>query len=124
MDKKKFSSIDEYIASFNGVHKKKLEELRTIINKAAAKKAVEVISYNMPAIKLNKILVYYAAAAKHIGLYPAPRAIQFFAKELDAYPTSKGAIQFPVDQALPAMLIKKIVQYRIIEDQEKAELQK
>jgi uncharacterized protein YdhG (YjbR/CyaY superfamily) len=39
---------------------------------------------------------------------------------LEKYPTSKGAIRFPIDKPLPLTLIKKIVKFRIEEDTKKA----
>jgi uncharacterized protein YdhG (YjbR/CyaY superfamily) len=39
-----------------------------------------------------------------------------FKQELEQYNTSKGAIQFPIDQPLPWALIKKIVEFRLVED--------
>jgi uncharacterized protein YdhG (YjbR/CyaY superfamily) len=44
-----------------------------------------------------------------------------FKKELANYKTSKGAIQFPIDKAIPLKLIKDIVEFRINENLEKAE---
>jgi uncharacterized protein YdhG (YjbR/CyaY superfamily) len=56
----------------------------------------------------------------HIGFYPAPSGIQAFKKELAAYKTSKGAIQFPTDKPLPTTLIAKIVKFRVQENLGKA----
>ena len=65
------------------------------------------------AFGLNGNVIYFAAFAKHIGLYPGPAAILEFKKELAGYPTSKGAIQFPFDAPLPLPLIKKIARFRL-----------
>lgn len=111
----KFTTIDEYHDAFPGV-KDKLEELRRIIRQAAPK-ATEVISYNMPAFKGRRVLVYYAANKSHIGFYPTNKPIEVFAEELKAYKTSKGAVQFPLDQKIPAALVKKIVRFRVEDDE-------
>ena len=108
----KYKNIDEYINVYDGNTKNKLNEIRDII-KSVAKEADEVISYNMPAFKNNKVLVYFAANKNHIGFYPTPSAILEFNKELKDYKTSKGAIQFPLDKPLPIELIKKIIEFRI-----------
>jgi len=47
----------------------------------------------------------------HLGLYPGTEAIEHFADALKSYKTSKGAIQIPLDQALPEKLITDIVQF-------------
>ncbi|MCE5330689.1 MAG: DUF1801 domain-containing protein [Bacteroidales bacterium] len=58
-----------------------MEELRQII-KQAAPTASEVISYGMPAYKLNEVLVYFAANKQHIGFYPTATPIVVFKDEL------------------------------------------
>ncbi|MEO8414238.1 MAG: DUF1801 domain-containing protein [Ginsengibacter sp.] len=111
-------NTDDYIAGFPKDIQQTLQEIRATIKKAAPK-GEEVISYSMPAYKLNGILVWYAANKSHIGLYPTPGPIKFFKDDLAGYKTSKGAIQFPIDKPMPLDLITKIVQFRIIETQEK-----
>jgi uncharacterized protein YdhG (YjbR/CyaY superfamily) len=118
--KPKFSNADEYIAMFPDNVKEILQKIRLTIKKTAPA-AEEVISYQMPAFKLNGMLVWYAANKEHIGFYPTPSPIRVFKKELANYKTSKGAIQFPIDKAIPLKLIKNIVEFRINENLEKAE---
>ena len=113
-DSIKFKNIIEYQDSFPPGVQKMLQQLRNTI-KQAAPKAEETISYNMPAFKLNKNLVYYAAYKEHIGFYPTPKPIIIFKDELTKFKTSKGAIQFPLDKPLPIALIKKIVKFRVTE---------
>jgi uncharacterized protein YdhG (YjbR/CyaY superfamily) len=74
----KFTTVDEYIASFPSEARPKLQQLRKTILKAAPK-AEESISYNMPTYKQNGRLVYFAGYKSHIGLYPR---IAAFKKEL------------------------------------------
>ena len=63
----------------------------------------------MPAFDQEGIVIWYAAAKNHDGLYPKPKAIITFAEELKGYTTSKGAIQLPLDKKYPVGLIKKII---------------
>ncbi len=119
----KYKDIDQYHAMFPAEVQEQLEGLRQCI-KQAAPKAVEVISYNMPAFKQHGVLVYYAAYKEHIGFYPTSSPIRVFADDLKAYKTSKGAIQFPLAKAIPKTLVKKIVKYRQREDAERALLKK
>jgi uncharacterized protein YdhG (YjbR/CyaY superfamily) len=114
---KEIKTIDNYISQFSGDTKIKLESIRATIKKAAPQ-AIEVISYGMPAFKLNNVLVYFALNKNHIGFYPTPNAIICFSKELAAYKTSKGAIQFPLDKKIPLTLISKITKFRVKEDLE------
>ncbi len=108
-------NIDQYHEAQPAEVRETLEELRQAIRQVAPL-ATETISYGMPAFRANKVLVYYALNNKHIGFYPTPNPIAHFKKELEGYKTSKGAIQFPIDQPLPLELIQKIVLFRVQED--------
>src|SRR4051812_40707442 len=114
----KYKTVDEYLSTFPESVKSTLEKLRKTI-KQAAPKAEEVISYNMPAFKLNGMLVYYAAYQNHIGFYPTRSGVSVFKDELANYETSKGTVKFPIDKALPLGLVKEIVKFRVEENNEK-----
>ncbi len=118
-DKPKPKNIDEYIAAFPEDIQVMLAELRATIQ-AAAPAAEEKISYQMPTFALNGNLVHFAAFKNHIGLYPAPTGLEAFQEELSVYKTGKGSVQFPIDQPLPLDLIRKIVQYRVAENAQRA----
>lgn len=111
-----YNNIDEYINLFPEDVQIKLHELREIIKKTAPN-ATETISYQMPTFKLNGNLVHFAAYKNHIGFYPTPSAISHFSSELTKYKTSKGAIQFPLNEVLPITLIEAIVKFRVSENQ-------
>ncbi|HAH22526.1 MAG TPA: hypothetical protein DCL77_01960 [Prolixibacteraceae bacterium] len=115
--------IDQYIAGFPPEVQVMLEELRATIRNAAPE-AMETISYQMPAFKLNGILVYFAAYKNHIGFYPTGSGIEHFKEEVSAYKSSKGTVQFPLNQPIPLDLITKIVKFRVKQNLEKAELKK
>lgn len=121
MEKIKPKNIDEYIADFTPEIQTLLEQMRLAI-KTAAPLAEEVISYQMPAFKLNGMLVWFAAHTKHIGLYPNSSGIAIFKNELSSYKSSKGAIQFPFDKPLPLNLISEIVKFRAAENLQKQKL--
>lgn len=72
-----FKTAEEYFSVFPMSTQQKLNELRNQLNRPAPK-AEELISYNMPAFKLNGMLVYYAAYKKHIGFYPTSSGIKVF----------------------------------------------
>ena len=109
-------NTDDYISQFPEKQQAALEQIRKTI-KAAAPAAEEVISYQMPAYKQNGMLVYFAGYENHVGFYPTPSGIEAFKKELGVYKGAKGSVQFPIDQPLPLGLIKKIVQFRIKENE-------
>lgn len=122
-DKKTCADIDTYIAQFPPETKEKLSALRKTIQEAAPG-AKEKISYQMPTFALFGNLVHFAAFKKHIGFYPAPEGIEAFRERLSAYPSSKGAVQFPLDQPLPLALIREIVQFRVAQNTRRAEEKK
>lgn len=111
-------SVDEYLSWFSGEIRERLELIRALL-KNEIPDAKEVISYHMPAIRTSEVLVYYAVAKNHIGFYPTNSGVSEFKKELEAYQTSKGAIQFPHNQPLPLELIADIAQFRFFEVQSK-----
>lgn len=111
-EKKKFHTIDEYIATFQEADQAILKEMRNIIH-TIAPQATETINYGIPTYKLKGNLVHFGMAKNHIGFYPGSEAIVHFEKELEAFNTSKGTIQFPNDKKLPKKLIEKIVRFRI-----------
>jgi uncharacterized protein YdhG (YjbR/CyaY superfamily) len=118
---KGLNSIDEYIAKFPSDIQILLNQMRVTIRNAAPD-ASEKISYQMPTFFLKGNLVHFAALKNHIGFYPAPSAIIAFRKELTRYISSKGAVQFPLDEPLPLDLVTKMVTFRVKENLSKAEL--
>lgn len=118
MEKKAFANVDEYIAHFDDFRQVILQKVRGIILQYAPS-ATELISYGMPAYKLNGALVYFAIYEKHLGLYPTGTSLAVFESELKDYKTSKGAIQFQLKEEIPYELIERIVQFRVKQNLEK-----
>jgi uncharacterized protein YdhG (YjbR/CyaY superfamily) len=112
------NAVDDYIETFAEETQLLLQELRSIIKKAAPQ-AEEVISYKMPAYKQNGVLVYFAGYKNHVGFYPTSTGIENFSHEFGKYKWSKGAVQFPLNEKLPKALIIKIVKHRIEANSEK-----
>lgn len=113
--KRTINTIDEYIATCPKNMQIILQEMRQAIRDATPE-AKEVISYQMPAFKLNGILVWFAAFKNHIGFYPKASTIAAFKDKLSSYKTSKGAVQFPIDKPLPIDLVKEMVKFRVKEN--------
>jgi uncharacterized protein YdhG (YjbR/CyaY superfamily) len=120
----KAKDVDQYIAGFPKEVQKVLEQVRETIRKAAPK-AEETISYAIPAYTIHgAYLVYFAGFKNHIGFYPAAIGVDSFKKELSAYKTGRGSVQFPLDKPMPLSLITKMVKYRIKINKEKEKLKK
>ena len=112
------TTIDEYIAQFPEDVQQLLKQIRAVI-KEAAPGAVEKISYQMPGFHLNGSLVWFGVHKHHIGFYPTNAGIEAFKDELTAYPSSKGAVQFAFDQPIPYDLIRRMVQFKVMDNQKK-----
>jgi uncharacterized protein YdhG (YjbR/CyaY superfamily) len=110
--------VDEYIKNFPADVGVILEKIRQTIRKVVPG-AEEAISYQIPTFKLNgKNLVHFAGFKNHIGFYPNPSAIEAFKKELSPYKGAKGSVQFPKDLPIPYELVRKIVIFRVKENQD------
>lgn len=113
------SEIEAYIESlkepFGEVACLRLNDLYSHL-KRILPEATECISYGMPCFKQqNEPIVYFAGYKKHIGFYPTPKPIEHFKNQLVPYKTSKGAIQFNINEPLPISLIDEIVSYKLFE---------
>jgi uncharacterized protein YdhG (YjbR/CyaY superfamily) len=107
--------FDDYLKGFPAEIQLLLGQVRMTI-KNAAPQAKEVISYGMPAFKMNGMLVWFAAHSRHIGFYPGASGIKAFEKELLVYKWAKGSVQFPFDKPIPFELISEIVKFRVNEN--------
>jgi uncharacterized protein YdhG (YjbR/CyaY superfamily) len=108
--------VDDYLSRLPNDVKKALEGLRKTIRQAAPK-AVELISYQVPTFRANRMLVSFAAAKTHCSFFVmSPKVMEAHADDLEGYDTSKGTIRFQPDEPLPATLVKKLVKARLVED--------
>jgi uncharacterized protein YdhG (YjbR/CyaY superfamily) len=102
------SAVDPYIAKQPSPQRELLEQIRDLILKVQPE-AKDLMSYGVPACRYQGKTILYAAFKNHIGIYPGPAVIEAFAKELEGYKTSKGAIQFTFSVPLPLLLIEKMI---------------
>jgi uncharacterized protein YdhG (YjbR/CyaY superfamily) len=111
----KYTTVDEYISSFPEETQKILQQLREDLQQMVPE-AKQKIGYGIPTFTLNGNLVHFAGYKNHIGLYPGSKAIEVFADQLKGYHTSKGTVQFPIDKPLPMDLIKKLVDFCVVQN--------
>ena len=117
-------TIEGYLATIPAEAIEAVHKIRQIIQKAAPK-AEEGLSYGIGGFKQNgKYFIYYSGYKKHTSIYPAPREHEDFEEELSTYKGGKRTVQFPLGKPLPATLIKRIVLFRLRENEEKAGLTK
>ena len=105
-------TVGEYILAQDEAIRGHLESVRNVL-RASLPDAVEKISWSMPTYWKGHNIIHFAAAKKHIGLYPGPEAVTYFAQKLDqaGCKYSKGAIQIPYSDDLPLDLIAEIARW-------------
>jgi len=107
-------AVETYIASLPPDQAAVLTALRTRL-KVLLPDHLEVLSYAMPGFRQpgpkGKMVVGYAAFAKHLGLYPHSGSV---IPQIDCTPfkTSKSGVLFTPDQPLPEALLEQIVRTR------------
>lgn len=107
------TTVAEYLAGIPDPARAHLAKMRAAIQAVLPVEAAEVISYQMPAFKLDKVLVWYAAFQNHCSLFPTPAVLEQFKAELAGFKVSKGTVQIPLDKPVPVVLIKKLVRARL-----------
>jgi uncharacterized protein YdhG (YjbR/CyaY superfamily) len=115
-----FKSVDEYIAKQSAAVQDVLSRVRSAIREAVPE-AEEVISYQIPAYKLNgQRILFFAGWKNHYSLYPAGEGlVAAFKDELAPYEVHKGTIRFPLSRPVPVKLISRIAKFRAKEAAER-----
>jgi uncharacterized protein YdhG (YjbR/CyaY superfamily) len=118
--KKAPKTVDGYLRTLSADKRAALQKLRKAIH-AAAPRAEECISYQIPAFRLDgRMLVWFGAASQHCSFFPGAHPIAALKQDLRAYKTSKGTIRFPPDKPLPAALVRKLIKARLAERRARA----
>lgn len=105
--------VDDYLAKVPAAERAELERIRKLV-KRQLPEATEVISYGMPGFKYRgKYLLGYAAFKDHLSLFPTSQPVELLHASLQDYKTAKGTIQFTLDNPLPDILIKEIINLRM-----------
>ena len=102
-------TIDDYIQAQDEGIRDQLQLVREAV-RSELPDAAEKIAWSMPTFWQEHNIIHFAAAKKHIGLYPGPDAVAHFADQLNAHGLrySKGSIQIPYSDNLPLSLISEI----------------
>jgi uncharacterized protein YdhG (YjbR/CyaY superfamily) len=115
------AEVEAYLTRVPEPARTTLEKMRAMIRAAAPKAATEAISYKIPSFQYKGGLVWYAAFKNHCSFFPMDNSLaDEFQEDLKQYKTSKGTIQFPVDQPLPKTLVTRIVKTRVTLNEMKA----
>jgi uncharacterized protein YdhG (YjbR/CyaY superfamily) len=107
------ASVSAYIAAQPRAAQASLRRVRGAIQKALPR-AEEVISYGIPAYRVEgRAVVYFAGFKQHYSLYPAgPRIVAAFQKELAPYEyNGRGTIRFPLSEPVPERLVERLAAF-------------
>lgn len=106
--------VDAYISALPPEQRAALTDLRVRL-RAILPDHLEVMSYAMPGFRQpgpkGKMVVGYAAFAKHLGLYPHSSSV---IPQIDGAPfkTSKSGVLFTPGLPLPDALLRRIIETR------------
>lgn len=103
------NEIENYIAQFDPEIQVRLEMLRKLFFEVLPE-TEESIRYKMPAFKVGKYHLYFAAYKKHIGFYPV-YGLPEIENDISTYRAkgTKDSLHFRHNDPLPKELIKKII---------------
>ena len=103
------NEIEQYVSQFEPEIQSRLEILRQLFFEVLPD-TEESIRYKMPAFKVGKHHLYFAAYKKHIGFYPV-YGLTEIEQEVSQYRAkkTKDSLHFLLDKPLPIELIKKII---------------
>jgi len=105
--------VDAYLKTVPEPQRSTLKKLRQTIHKIEPK-AKEVISYGIPAYKIDEgIICGFLSAKKHCSYFPfSGSVLKDLVAETSKYDQSKGTLRFDVDKPLPDALVRKLIKVR------------
>lgn len=109
-------TVDAYLAGAPEPQRNTLELVRASL-RSILPDATETISYGMPAFEVEgKAVAGYAYFKAHCSYFPhSGTVLSRLSDELRGYDWSKGTLRFPVDQPLPATILRRLVATRLEE---------
>jgi len=105
---KKPASIEEYLETAPTDAQAFLRHIRRRVHELVPE-AQETISYGMPAFRLGKMFIYFAAFKSHVGIYPPIKNDKALVEELRKFRGPKGNLKFPYAESIPEDLIDRVI---------------
>lgn len=104
----KFDTVKEYLDSFPPEVRSVLHDIQDRI-RAAIPHADEIISYDIPAFRVEgHPVVYFAAWKDHVSVYPVPDLDEETESQIAPYRSGKGTLRFPLGEPVPLDLVEKV----------------
>ncbi|MFN8653801.1 MAG: DUF1801 domain-containing protein [Gemmatimonadales bacterium] len=113
-------AVAQYLASLDPAIRRALQQVRRDL-RAALPGAEEVISYGVPAYKVDgRLVLGFGATRSRCSLYVmSPAVMRTHAYALRRYERTKGAVHFPPDDPPSATLLRKLARARLAENTRK-----
>jgi uncharacterized protein YdhG (YjbR/CyaY superfamily)/uncharacterized protein YndB with AHSA1/START domain len=109
-------TVAAYIAAAPSPARERLEQIRAEVRQTAPG-AEESISYRIPTFKQKGPLVYYAAFASHVGIYPVTAAVRRWMPDVvERHGAGKGTLRFPLEEPLPLDVVSRFTRVRLAEN--------
>jgi uncharacterized protein YdhG (YjbR/CyaY superfamily) len=107
------AAVDEYLDGLEEPKRSTLQALRRDILEIAPD-AEQVISYNVPAFRVDGTIVAgFAAFENHLSYLPfSGSVLSDLTDELAGYTMTKSALHFGVDRPLPKRLVEQLIAVR------------
>ncbi len=112
------ASVGGYISGFPVPQQEIMEKMRATIHNTVPG-LTEGIRWGMPTFlsRKGKIVIQFAGAKRHLGLYPGAEAVEHFKPRLEGvYDYSKGTVRFHYGKPVDYDLISDIIRYRFDSD--------
>lgn len=108
------AQIDSYLRDLEEPKRATLQELRQTILEIVPE-AEEVISYRVPAFRLQgKVIAGFAAFKDHLSYLPfSGSVLGELADELEGYTMTKSSLHFSIDRSLPKALVERLITVRL-----------
>jgi uncharacterized protein YdhG (YjbR/CyaY superfamily) len=107
------AEVDRYLAALDLAPRAALEELRRTILEVVPG-AEEVISYKVPAFKVDgEIVAGFAAFKSHLSYLPfSGSVLPRMGTDLQGYEMTKSSLHFAVERPLPKELVERLIAVR------------
>jgi uncharacterized protein YdhG (YjbR/CyaY superfamily) len=107
------AEVDHYLEALDPPRRAALEELRRTILEVVPT-AEQVISYKVPAFKLDgEIVAGFAAFKSHLSYLPfSGSVLSQMEAELDGYERTKSSLHFTAERPLPKAVVERLIALR------------
>ena len=118
--KRKPKTIDGYLSTVAGEKRVALERLRITIRELVPR-ALECISYGIPAFRLNEaVIAGFATTTKGCSYFPfSGSTLETLGTALEGFETTKSSLHFGPDKPLSKALVRKLLRARVAETKER-----